>query len=127
MIKLVISGRPITKKNHQRILMNFRTKQRFIGQSAAYEVYEKGALYELKEQYSGRPLDIPVNVKALYYMPTKGRCDIGNLIAATHDILTAAKVLTDDNSKIIVSVDGSRVLYDKNNPRVEIYIEAIND
>jgi hypothetical protein len=36
-------------------------------------------------------------------------------------------ILKDDNYKIIHSVDGSRVLYDKNNPRTEILIEKIID
>ena len=32
------------------------------------------------------------------------------------------KILSDDNINIIRSRDGSRVLYDKENPRAEIYI-----
>lgn len=38
------------------------------------------------------------------------------------DALVAAGVLADDNSQIIVSHDGSRVLYDKDNPRTEVTI-----
>lgn len=41
---------------------------------------------------------------------------------ATCDILVAAGVLEDDNSKIIVSMDGSRVYHDKENPRAEVTI-----
>ena len=48
-----------------------------------------------------------------------------NLMEATHDILVHCGVLADDNSKIIVSVDGSRVEYDKNNPRTEIEITEV--
>ena len=56
-------------------------------------------------------------------MPTKHRVDLANLLAATCDILTHYGVLEDDNSMIIVSHDGSRVLYDKERPRCEIEIQ----
>lgn len=56
-------------------------------------------------------------------MPTKHRVDLVNLLEATCDVLVKADVLEDDNSKIVASHDGSRVLYDKANPRAEIYIE----
>lgn len=46
---------------------------------------------------------------------------------AAHDTLVAAKILADDNNAIIASVDGSRVLYDKANPRTEIFIEEMSD
>ena len=34
-------------------------------------------------------------------------------------------VIEDDNSRIIVSMDGSRVRYDKENPRTEVTIEMV--
>ena len=58
-------------------------------------------------------------------MPTKHRVDLVNLLEATCDILVKVNVLEDDNSNIIISHDGSRVLYDKDNPRVEIEIQEI--
>ena len=70
-------------------------------------------------------INYSVNVKCVYYMPTKRKVDITNLMSATHDVLVKYQVLEDDNSKIIYSVDGSRVFYDKNNPRTEIEIEEI--
>ena len=127
MIKLIIPGRPITKKNHQRILMNRKTKKRFIAPSEQFEVYQEMCLWELRGKYLGNPIDYPVNVKCLYYMPSRNTVDLSNLLESTHDILVKAKILQDDNYKIIKSVDGSRVLYDKNNPRVEVYIEKIED
>ena len=45
-----------------------------------------------------------------------------NLLAAVDDLLVEAGIIADDNSKIVVSHDGSRVLYDKENPRTEITI-----
>ena len=49
------------------------------------------------------------------------------LDGAAHDTLVAAKILADDNNTIIASVDGSRVMYDKSNPRTEIFIEEMED
>ena len=58
-------------------------------------------------------------------MPTRHRVDLTNLLNATNDILVKAGVLEDDNCKIVVSHDGSRVFYDKENPRVEIEITEV--
>lgn len=56
-------------------------------------------------------------------MPTRRRVDKSNLEAAAHDVLVKYGVLADDNRDIIASTDGSRVYYDKENPRAEITIE----
>lgn len=55
-------------------------------------------------------------------MPTHRRVDLTNLLEAIDDVLVHTRVLEDDNSNIIVSHDGSRVLYDKEKPRTEVYI-----
>lgn len=72
-------------------------------------------------------IDFPVNVKCLYYMPTRRIVDMVNLEEATLDILVKYGVLQDDNSKIVASMDGSRVLYDKLRPRTEIEITAAEE
>lgn len=58
-------------------------------------------------------------------MPTKRRVDLTNLLEAIDDVLVKYGVLKDDNSEIITSHDGSRVLYDKNNPRTEVVIKFL--
>lgn len=70
-------------------------------------------------------IDQPVNVAAKFYMPTRRRVDLTNLNEALHDILVNYGILTDDNAKIIVSTDGSRVYWDKENPRTEVIITAV--
>ena len=56
------------------------------------------------------------------------KVDLTNLLEAADDALVTAGVLADDNSKIVVSHDGSRVLLDRDKPRTEIYItEASNE
>lgn len=58
-------------------------------------------------------------------MPTKRRVDLTNLLEAIDDVLVKYGVLKDDNSEIITSHDGSRVLYDKDNPRTEVVIRFL--
>ena len=68
-----------------------------------------------------------MNVKLLFYMPNKRKCDLTNLIEAIDDVLVKTGVLPDDNYNIIAAHDGSRVYVDKDSPRTEIYIEKIQE
>ena len=72
-----------------------------------------------------RTIDYPVNIKALYFMPTRRKVDLCNLHEALCDVLVKYGVIEDDNSRIVVSMDGSRVLYDKYNPRTEVEIVEV--
>ena len=122
MIEMVIPIAPRTKKNSQRIVL---VKGRpIIMPSKLYKDYEKDCGKYITKPLS--PINIPVNVKVLYYMPTRRRVDLVNLLEATDDILVHYKVLEDDNSNIIVSHDGSRVYYDKENPRCHIFIDEVD-
>jgi Holliday junction resolvase RusA-like endonuclease len=93
--------------------------------SKAYTQYEKDAGYFLahKREY----INIPVNVKCVYYMPTRRRVDLTNLLSATDDVLVHYGVLADDNRDIIAGHDGSAVLLDKDNPRTEITITRVSN
>lgn len=124
--KYIISLPPITKKNSQQILTNHRTGKPFIAPSSAYKRYEQQAIYFLTPKPK-TPLAGRYRVTAAFYMPTRRRVDLTNLLEAAHDTLVAAKILADDNNTIIASVDGSRVLYDKENPRTEIIIQELNE
>ena len=127
-MKLTIYGNPVTKKNSQRILYKFTKfgrKTPFIAPSKAYVDYETDCLRQIKRPHS--PISARVNVRCVYYMKPARRVDLANLIEATTDILVKAHVLEDDNSKIVAAHDGSRVDYDKQNPRVEIWIEEMEE
>jgi Holliday junction resolvase RusA-like endonuclease len=113
---------PITKKNHQRILYNRSTGKPFVAPSAEYKAYEAQALWFIPKTMC---IDYPVNVKCLFYMPTRRLCDLTNLEESIDDIMVKAGLLKDDNYNIIASHDGSRVLHDKQNPRTEVLIERI--
>lgn len=121
LIKFTIPLKPVTKKNSQEIRINARTRKPFVAQSQRYREYEEAAVLFLKPL----KIDYPVNVKAVYYMSTCRRVDLINLHSALHDVLVKGEVVKDDNSKIIVSTDGSHVEYDKENPRTEVEIRRV--
>lgn len=118
----IVLGNPITKKNHQQI---FRGKngRPFITPSKQYKDFEK--LFKSQIEAPESPISVPVEVTCLYYLQKRVRGDLTNYLEATDDCLVASGVLEDDNYKIIVSHDGSRVLYDKDNPRTEISIRFL--
>ena len=67
------------------------------------------------------------NLKAVFYMPTRRRVDLVNLLEALCDVLVTWGAIEDDNCKIIYSMDGSRVDYCKNNPRTEVEITELEE
>ena len=114
---------PRTKKNSQRIVrVGGRT---IILPSKKYTEYAEDC--KVFMPVLDEPIKQEVTVKCLYYMPTRRRVDLVNLLEATLDILVKYGVLEDDNSNIVFSNDGSRVLYDKDRPRTEIYITERGD
>lgn len=124
MIIIVIPLPPITKKNSQQILINRATGRPFIMPSKKYKEYEAAAAWYLPK---GVYISTPVNVKCLFYMPTRRRVDLTNLLEAADDVLVKAGILSDDDYTVIQSHDGSRVHVDREKPRTEIYIEATDE
>lgn len=119
---IVFRGDPRTKKNSMRLI---RAGARIMAlPSAAYQDYETDCLAQLTGD-KRKGINCPVNIRCVYYMRTHRRVDLCNLIEATCDILTKGGVIVDDNSSIVAGHDGSRVTYDKNDPRVEIEISWI--
>lgn len=121
----VVKLNPKSKKNSQRILVNHKTGRPFIMQSEEYEQYEQDCGWYLKRPRT--PINEPVNVKCIFYRNSRRRVDLSNLLNAILDILTLYGIIVDDNRDIVYSMDGSRVLYDKENPRTEITITAITE
>ena len=113
---------PVSKKNSQRIIW---VKNRpMIIPSAKYKQYEKDCGYYLKNV---EPFLNECNVKCLFYMPTRRRVDLVNLQEAILDILVHYGILIDDNSTIVKSMDGSRVIYDKGNGHTIIEITEFEE
>ena len=130
-MQFTIPIEPRTKKNSQQIvLVDFIDKQTgrkkkrpIIIPSKQYKEFEEAALWFIEAV----GIDYPVNVKAIFYMKTRRKVDLTNLLEALDDVLVKGGMLKDDNCQIITSHDGSRVRFDKENPRIEIEIERSKD
>lgn len=127
-IKYTIKGDPRTKKNHQmiagagpRCTSCGKHRKQWIKQSEAHDDYAELAKWQLRP-IPRKPIECMVNVKCLFYMETRRRVDQLNLLATIDDLLVEMKILADDNCRIVAGHDGSRVLYDPQNPRTEIII-----
>lgn len=120
-IRFTIFSPPRTKKNSQQIIL-IGGHPRIIP-SKAYRQYERDCSRYMPKLE--KPIDYPVNVEAIFFMPKRRRVDLVNLQEALCDVLVHYKILADDNSSIVASMDGSRVLYDKHDPRTEVYIKAV--
>ena len=115
---------PITKKNHNQIV--YANGRPLVVPSKEYKKYEKDCAAFI-DMVPFSTFDCPINVKCVYYMPTRRRVDLVNLQEATLDVLVKYGVILDDNSNIVASMDGSRVLYSKEFPRTEIEITEIGE
>lgn len=124
MIQITIHGNPITKKNHSRIIKvgNFSK----IIPSKQYIDYENEFIKQcMLLKVKNMKLNKKYNIECRYFMKTKRKVDLTNLLNGTMDCLVSAGVIEDDNCHIAYSHDGSYVDYSKENPRVEIYIKEI--
>lgn len=127
-LKLVMYGRPYTKKNDQIIADYWHKgkKRKRIINGKNFQKYELDCKRQITGKYQ-KNLSGRYNLKAVYYMPTKHIVDLVGLLQGTCDILTNAGVIKDDNSRIISMLDGSEVKLDRENPRVEITLTRLKE
>lgn len=123
-LRFTIPGAPRTKKNH-----GWRTKSGHQMPSRAFTQWNKDAQWSLalipREQlvYGRRlPLKETVNCSALFYRDAE-RGDAVGYYQALADALEEAGIV--ENDSLIVSWDGSRMLKDKENPRIEVRLEVV--
>jgi Holliday junction resolvase RusA-like endonuclease len=119
----VITGNPISGKNHMQIRYNPRTESRFLAISDAAQKWQVEAVRQLCEQRKGKNRDTlrgPVFVEYRAYQSADVR-DIDNIEAALFDALKKAGVIEDD--KLIVDHRG-RKFVDAEKPRIEIEVCA---
>lgn len=129
-IKFTIPLAPVTKKNSQQIKYRWTKDKKtgkpknvpYISPSEAYQRYADEAGWFINKGLRNMMISAPINIKCLYYMPTTRRVDLLNLLEATDDVLVKYRVIADDDSEIVVSHDGSRVIKGDANPRADITI-----
>jgi Holliday junction resolvase RusA-like endonuclease len=128
-LKLTLYGQPYIKKNNQRTIWHKTLKRTIVVYPAAYTAWRKDALMQLGLCRNGywqkkidKPIDFPIIMKAHFYNKTKHRRDLSAMYEGIQDILVEAGILEDDNCNIIIGHDGSRMFYDKENPRIELWL-----
>lgn len=122
MIKFTIPVKPRTKKNHQSFvtLKNGRT---ILLPSKPYKEFEKLVVEHVRGLYGNiEPIDFPINLKCVFYKDADRKSDLVGYMQAIQDALVKAGFLKDDNHLIVKSTDGSEVLLDRANPRIEVEI-----
>lgn len=121
-MRLVIEGPPVTKKNSMQMARNKRTGAVFPVQSKPQKAWAEKAVWQIRAQSGGSVYACPVNMAAIVYR-AKAVGDLLNYLAAVSDALEAAGVVTND--RLIVSLDGSRMLKDADRPRVEVELTVV--
>ena len=110
-----------SKKNSQEIRHNRATGKPFIAQSKLYTEFERECGYFLNKYKTN--ISYPINLKCTFYVPDRRKRDLSNLLNAIQDVLVKYKVIADDNYNIVQSVDGSRIIYEKNRQETIVEIE----
>ncbi len=132
-IECVIPIPPVTKKNHGQIVSVGKrcptckrgTKQIMLP-SKQYNEYVSQIRPYLSELHAKiGTIDYPINLKCIFFTKTRRQSDLVGHLQAIQDLLTHYKCIADDCRDIVGSTDGSKVLYDKNDPRTEITITRL--
>jgi Holliday junction resolvase RusA-like endonuclease len=122
-IRLTLRGDPRTKKNSQRLIVaGGKTKPL---PSKAFTQWQETVGWQIPGNLRNAAISVPVNIKAIFFMQTRRPVDKVGLEQGLQDMLVHYGVIADDNRDIVAAMDGSRVYWDKANPRVEIEITAI--
>jgi Holliday junction resolvase RusA-like endonuclease len=118
-VSFFIPGAPRTKKNH-----GWRTKQGAQMPSHAFIEWNRSAQVHLAPVARAikQPIAVTVNCRALFYRDAL-RGDAVGYYQALADALEEAGIV--ENDRLIVSWDGSRLLKDADNPRIEVTLEAV--
>jgi len=59
--------------------------------------WEARAIWEIRQQYEGEPLDGPLSVEIILILPNRRKRDIDNMLKSLWDVLERAKVIKNDN------------------------------
>lgn len=113
---------PRTKKNHSQ-LVTLKTGRQVLLPSKQYKQFEKEIIKWVNLNYPNiEPISDKVNMCCKFYKDKDSKADLVGYLQAIQDALVKAGMLEDDNHRIIATTDGSEILLDRNNPRIEVTI-----
>ena len=130
-LEFTLYVKPRTKKNHMQ-LVTLKTGRQMLLPSKQYKEFEKEVVEAVGDlllheclKYEDLPINYPINLKCEFYKEKDYKADLMGYLQAIQDALVKAGVLADDNHKIVVTTDGSKVYLDRENPRIEIEIDKL--
>lgn len=120
-MKIVIPGSVPSQKNSKQIFINKKTGKPFITSSQNVKAWQKQALWQLK---GTKPiLEYPMSLTMVFYYDSRRRHDLDNSASSVLDILVKTEILEDDNTNYVEELILQFGGYDKENPRVEVYVD----
>lgn len=123
-MKLTISGNVPSQKNRKIISVNRATGRPFLRSAPAVKEWQARAEAELQEQFAGyKVTDYPITVTVVVYFDNKRRHDLDNALASVMDALSNSGIIEDDNVDCVETITVSYGGIDKENPRVEIWLD----
>jgi len=123
-MKLTISGDVPSLKNQKQIFINKRTGKPFITSSQRSKEWQAHANIELVKQFEGYKVSgYPISIAMEFYYGSKRAKDLDNSASAVLDALVHAGIIEDDNFNYIDNLSISYGGYDKENPRVIIFLD----
>lgn len=145
-IKIIIPGNAINKKSTHKMSLYMKDKHgRRIPRkfpvyyySEAWKKWGQKAIvvcnrYKALHPEIAFPITERMNLKVLFYMDKIIKIDLSAMYEGIQDVLAGNagvgklepsiyQIIEDDSIRFIGSHDGSRVFYDKINPRTEVYL-----
>ena len=119
---IVIEGEVYSKKNSRQIVGS-KGRPRLLP-SKQYMGWAESALWQLKVHPAvGRRWKYPLTVHFKFFRKTKRAFDYNNLSQGPMDLLVEAGIIKDDSMLYVTPCFSGGWVVDKENPRVEIYIE----
>lgn len=91
-ITLYLSKLPVPKSNRY-----IRRKGGKVFKPPRVINWEVRAIWELKEQYNGDPIDYEVSVDIILILPNKRKRDIDNMLKSLWDVMEKAGIIKNDN------------------------------
>lgn len=122
--RYTIHGDPPSKKN------SMRKTRRGLIPNKKYCNWRNEAEAQIREA-GLRPVKCnpPFNIAFLIFRKNRrgGPGDVNNYTHAPQDILVTEGIIPEDNRDIVYSIDGSRIFFDKEDPRIEIIITVTKE
>lgn len=120
-MKIVIEGVIPSLKNSKQLYKNARTGKSFITSSDRSKRWRTDALWQLK----GKDVvtKYPISCTMVFFWGDKRRRDMDNTASGVLDVLRDGGIIEDDDYTHIDTLTLQSGGYDKQNPRVEIYLD----